>query len=105
MSPLLTDASKVKYSVSSMNGCLFSFSGRPIVRCHVVCLLERQTLMVITVVAILRVWAMYNRSRLVLGTLLILFSLEIISTVLAISVDSNPKKLPGMPKLAECTLL
>ncbi|KAF8135142.1 hypothetical protein EV363DRAFT_1396592 [Boletus edulis] len=46
-------------------------------------------------VMILRVWAMYNRSRLVLGILLILFASEMISTVLALAIDSDPKKLPA----------
>ncbi|KAN0092675.1 hypothetical protein V8E55_003459 [Tylopilus felleus] len=43
---------------------------------------------------ILRVWAMYNRSKLVLGILLSLFSLEIVSTVVAASINSNPNNMP-----------
>ena len=57
--------------------------------------------MVTADVMILRVWAMYNRSRLILSSLLVLFSLEIIATVLAVAVDSDPKRLPGMWVLAE----
>ncbi|KAF8553295.1 hypothetical protein OG21DRAFT_1485495 [Imleria badia] len=45
-------------------------------------------------VMILRIWAMYNRSRVILGTLLTLFTLEIISTLLAVAIDSDPKNMP-----------
>ena len=49
-----------------------------------------------TVVMILRVWVMYNRSRLILGILLMLFSVEVISTIIAAVVGSDPKNLSGM---------
>ena len=49
----------------------------------------------ITVVMILRVWAMYNRSRLILGTLLALYVLEIIPIVVTCAIYSNPSKLNG----------
>ncbi|KAF8548556.1 hypothetical protein OG21DRAFT_1489305 [Imleria badia] len=42
---------------------------------------------------ILRVWAMYNRSKLILRILLILFSLEIIFGVLAAAIYSFPRDL------------
>ena len=51
--------------------------------------------MLTAVVMILRIWAMYNRSRVILGTLLTLLSLEIISTILAVAIDSDPKNMPG----------
>jgi len=41
----------------------------------------------------LRVWAMYNRSRLILGTLLTLFVMEIASAILALVINSVPKNL------------
>ncbi|KAF8553297.1 hypothetical protein OG21DRAFT_1261156 [Imleria badia] len=46
-------------------------------------------------VMILRVWAMYNRSRIILRALLALFSVEIISSVLAAAIQSNPKDMPA----------
>ena len=46
------------------------FLARPIVSYCLVHFQKKQTLMVPAVVMILRVWAMYNRSRLILGTLL-----------------------------------
>lgn len=50
---------------------------------------------------ILRVWAMYSRSRILLGALLMLFSVEIISTILGIAISSDPKRLTGMHIPAE----
>ncbi|KAF8549548.1 hypothetical protein OG21DRAFT_1525736 [Imleria badia] len=44
-------------------------------------------------VMILRVWAMYNRSRQILGALLASFSLEIIFTIVVTVIYSNPKTL------------
>ena len=49
-----------------------------------------------TVVTILRVWALYNRSRYILGALLTLFSLEMISYTLAAGIRSDPKNLTSM---------
>ena len=46
--------------------------------------------MVVAVVMILRVWAMYNRSTLILGVLLTSFSLEIIANVLFAAVTGIP---------------
>ncbi|KAI9566862.1 hypothetical protein HD554DRAFT_2113274 [Boletus coccyginus] len=42
---------------------------------------------------ILRVWAMYNRSRLVFATLFTLFFLEITSFIVATAVQSDPRNL------------
>ena len=66
--------------------------------CELLCssLSEKQTLIVTAVVMILRVWAMYNRSKLILGTLLTTFSLEIISLVLTAAIQSDAKNLSGM---------
>jgi len=44
-------------------------------------------------VMILRVWAMYNRSRLMLGALLVLFSLEIILVIVPAAFISDPKNV------------
>ena len=52
--------------------------------------------MVATVVMILRVWAMYNQSTLVLGVLLTFFFLEMISTLLATAIYSAPSNQFGM---------
>ena len=57
--------------------------------------------MVVAVVMILRVWAMYNRSTLILSVLLTSFSLEIIANVLGAAVISNPVNLSGTLALAE----
>ena len=56
--------------------------------------------MVTTVIMILRVWAMYNRSRLILRALLMLFSVEIIFTVLAAAIYSVPRNISGTLVLA-----
>ena len=53
-------------------------------------------MMLIVAVMILRVWAMYSRSRLVLGTLLASFSVEIIATTLPAAFYSDPQYLGGM---------
>ncbi|KAF8553917.1 hypothetical protein OG21DRAFT_1175522 [Imleria badia] len=44
-------------------------------------------------IMILRVWAMYNRSRLILSALLMLFSMEIIFTLLAVAIYSDSRNL------------
>ena len=51
--------------------------------------------MMISVVMLLRVWAMYNRSRLILGTLLVLFSLETIWDIITAALYSDPKNMLG----------
>ena len=53
-------------------------------------------LMVPAVVMILRVWAMYNRSTIILRTLLAFVFLEIIFIVFITAIDSDPKYMPGM---------
>ena len=45
-------------------------------------------------VMILRVWAMYNWSRIILGVLLSLYALEIVSFIITCVIIST--KLPGM---------
>ncbi|KAG9315361.1 hypothetical protein JVU11DRAFT_4507 [Chiua virens] len=45
-------------------------------------------------VMILRVWAMYNQSKPILGFLLILFSLEILSLIVAAVVYAHPQNMP-----------
>ena len=49
---------------------------------------------------ILRVWAMYNRSKLILGILLTTFSLEVVSLVIIAAVQSDARNLTGMWTLA-----
>lgn len=46
--------------------------------------------MLIIVVMILRVWAMYHRSRIILVTLLISYVVEIIIGTIACIIYSNP---------------
>ena len=57
--------------------------------------------MMAAVVMILRVWAIYNRSTLILGVLITSFSLEIIANILATAVISNPMNLSGTLTPAE----
>ena len=57
--------------------------------------------MMTAVVMILRVWAMYNRSTLILRVLLATFSLEIISNIIAAVVTSKPADLLGTLMLTE----
>ncbi|KAF8554413.1 hypothetical protein OG21DRAFT_1094707 [Imleria badia] len=45
---------------------------------------------------ILRVWAMYTRSRLILGVLLILFSVEISSTIVAVAFYSDSRNVSAV---------
>ena len=51
--------------------------------------------MVTAVVMILRVWAMYNRSKLIIRALLVLYSATIIATFMSVVVSTIPKNLPG----------
>ena len=46
-----------------------------------------------TVVMILRVWAMYNRSKIVIITLLTMFWVVMFATFLCIAVNSVPENL------------
>jgi len=46
-------------------------------------------------VMILRIWAMYNRSRVIIGSLLALYFVVIIGTLLDVIVNSIPKDLPA----------
>ena len=59
-----------------------------------------------TAVMILRVWVMYYRSRLILGTLLALLLIEVISLILVASICSDPKIVPGrlhaLPTIDNC---
>ena len=57
--------------------------------------------MVTLVVMVFRVWAMYNRSRLILGALLVLFSLEVVFGIVPVALGSYPKNMSGMWTLAE----
>ena len=79
-----------------MVGHSFSFLVQPIVSRRGVHSQRKHILMVAAVVMMLRVWAMYNRSKLILGTLLALFFVEIISTILALAINSDPKNVSGM---------
>ena len=79
-----------------MDGPFFSFLRQQIVSYRITRFQNMQTLIVTAVVMVLRIWAMYNRSRPIFGVLLILFSLEVIFSIITIAVDSNPKNLPGM---------
>lgn len=50
----------------------------------------------LAVVMILRVWAMYNRSKIILGSLLTFYVAEIIPSVVNCIVYSDPRNVPGM---------
>lgn len=54
-----------------------------------------EIMMVAAVMMILRVWVMYHRSRLILYTLLALFSVEIICAILSIPLSDPRKNLTG----------
>jgi len=56
----------------------------------------KQILMVTAVAMILRVWAIYNRSMLILRTLLLLLSLTIIFAILTTVIDDKPGNQPGV---------
>ena len=62
---------------------------------------EKATLTVTAVVMILRVWAMYNRSRLILRTLLMLFSVVTMFTVLGAVIYSDLTIFSGTLTLAK----
>ncbi|KAF8135161.1 hypothetical protein EV363DRAFT_1322657 [Boletus edulis] len=47
-------------------------------------------------VMILRVWAMYSRSRLILVSLLVLFSLQMASVLLTAAIQSDPRNLTAV---------
>ena len=87
--------------MSSLNGHMFLFSVQLIVSCWVVHFQNRQALMMAAVVMILRVWAIYNRSTLILGVLITSFSLEIIANILFAAVISNPTNFSGTSIPAE----
>ena len=57
--------------------------------------------MVTAVIMILRVWAMYNRSKLIFNALLTLFSLEFISFIIACAAYTDPRNLSGTLTLAK----
>ena len=59
--------------------------------------------MVTSVSMILRVWVMYNRSRLILSALLMFFCLAIISTFIATVLYTDPRNVSGTLKLAQRT--
>ena len=44
---------------------------------------------------ILRIWAIYDRSKLILGTLVIPFALEIISNIICAVIFSDMRNLSG----------
>ena len=52
--------------------------------------------MMIGVVMILRVYAMYNRSRIILGVLLVIYTTQVIILVVTCSIYSDPMYATGM---------
>ena len=56
----------------------------------------QKNLMVAAAVAILRLWTMHNRSRLILSVLTALFSMEILVNVLGAAIYSDPRNESGM---------
>ena len=55
-----------------------------------------QTLVMITVVMILRIWAMYNQSKVVLNTLLTLLFLQMVGFLLAAIMYTKERNRLGM---------
>ena len=53
-------------------------------------------MMIAAVSMILRVWAMYTRSKLILGALLALFSVEIVSTLVADVTFQDSRYMSGV---------
>ena len=51
--------------------------------------------MLIAVIMTLRVWAMYNRSRIILGTLLTFYVIEVIPLTIGSIIYSNPRNFSG----------
>ena len=68
-------------------------------------LCQKKQALMMAVAMILRIWAMYDRSRLILGTLLTMFCLEIIFIGLAIVIYSNPRNVSSMYTLVESSAL
>ena len=65
--------------------------------CKILCLfLARLNTLVVAVVIILRVWAMYNQSRLILGVLLVFYAISLTSFVVDHVIVS---KSVGMSKI------
>lgn len=58
-------------------------------------------MMIAAVSMILRVWAMYTRSKLILGALLALFSVEIVSTLVADVTFQDSRYMSGVWMLLE----
>lgn len=87
--------------ISSIRGRSSSFLVQPIVSCFAARLQKMQTLILAAVAMILRLWAMYNQSRLILTILLILFSAEIVCTIVVAVTWSNPRNAWRMWTLAE----
>ena len=81
-----------------MEGLPSSFLVQSVVSYHscIVPSQKMQTLVMITVVMILRIWAMYNRSKVILNTLLVLLFLQIFSILLAVIVYITQKNESGM---------
>ena len=76
-----------------MDGLCFYLLVQPIVSCCVVHSKKSYTLMTATGVMMLRVWAMYSRSGLILGIILTFFFVEIVSSILVVAMNSNPKNV------------
>ena len=81
-----------------MEGLPSSFLVQSVVSYHsrIVPPQKMQTLVMITVVMILRIWAMYNQSKVILNTLLVLLFLQISSILLAVIMYITQKNESGM---------
>lgn len=56
---------------------------------------RRSLTMMIQVVMILRVYAMYNRSRIILGVLLVMYIAELVMLFVSSSIYSDPNYVIG----------
>ena len=81
-----------------MDGLSSSFLVQSVVSYHscIVPFQKMQTLVMITVVMILRIWAMYNRSKVILNTLLGLLFLQMVCVLLATIMYTNQRSETGM---------
>ena len=81
-----------------MDGLVSSFLVQSVVsyRSCIVPFQKLQTLVMITVVMILRIWAMYNRSKVVLNTLLALLFIQTVCILLSTIMYTNQRNKTGM---------
>lgn len=78
--------------LSYNSGCFLSSLEQQIVS-YISFSLQKQCLMVIVVVMILRVWAMYHQSRSILGVLFVFYATEVVVNIIACIIYSIPGQI------------